>query len=168
LLKPEKINGGKCYGGGAGLQRHHKHGLFWAARQPPDGKEYQEWQLCSHEQLPEMGRRPLINFTGSAEDGDVSKHDRERGKRHCHGNKGARPFKHSLNSHRSFTLCHKANCVKDRSSKLPFGDRRVIEFNLSNSCGEREGAVTLFQADQKREWFTFRTQDSVVVAAERQ
>src|ERR1039457_2948317 len=59
-----------------------------------------------------MGRSPLISFTGSPEDGDVSKHDSERGKRHYHGKKGARLFNHDWYCHTPFTWSHKLTCVK--------------------------------------------------------
>src|ERR1022692_854125 len=59
-----------------------------------------------------MGRSPLISFTGSPEDGDVSKHDSERGKRHYHGKKRARLFNHDWYCHTPFTWSHKVTCVK--------------------------------------------------------
>src|SRR5436190_2327680 len=111
-LKVENVNRCKCCNGGAGLQCHYNQGLLWTARQPLDAKEYEDRQLTGHEQLPEMGRSPLIGFASSPKDSDVEKHDRERGKRHCHGKKGTRLCDHVWNRHTPITFYQKLNRVK--------------------------------------------------------
>ncbi len=64
------------------LQGEDQQRRSWRSRQPLGGEERDDRDLRRHQQLPEMGRRPLIGLAGRAEDRDVTEDQGKSGDRH--------------------------------------------------------------------------------------
>jgi hypothetical protein len=72
FVKAEENKRGKCRDGGAGLQRHHKHGLFGLRGSHRMAKNTRNGNCAAMSSSQRWAAAAPINFTGSAEDGDVS------------------------------------------------------------------------------------------------
>ena len=74
VLKPEKENGRKCHQRRASLQHQYEQCLLWSPRQPFDGKERDDRNLSSHQDLPDVGRGPFVGLGSRPKHGDINKH----------------------------------------------------------------------------------------------
>jgi hypothetical protein len=80
--------------GGADLQAQDGQGLSRRLRQPFDREEQDDRRLGSHEELPEVGGRPLVRLRGGSVQGEEQQHDGEGGEGHGHGKERARVLQH--------------------------------------------------------------------------
>lgn len=99
VLPVEQVNWRNCCDRRDRLQRQHRQRRSWTLRQPADREEPNDRNLCRHQQLPKMRRRPFVRLTRRAGDEDVNKNNAERGQRHRDRNKSTRPLDHCSQVH---------------------------------------------------------------------